>query len=452
MAVQKRMDGDGKFGLFDTLAISIGSMIAAGIFVLSGTAINFAGESALISISIAAALALLAGICLTELSSLVSKDGGIYEYTRAFNPSLGFASGVLRVASLLSLAAAIGMRSIFYINAFFMSGLPLLESIAIAITLLILGAMFVMSKFRFSVKIMLLLIALTVFEVAVAFVFGAGNVNAGDFMVAFDSSNYVDVLFSSGLFFLAFSGFAMLSRSRSRTRNSDKTIRKATLLSVLLLLIIYLTFAIMMISLIEKTSVGNVGSQLERSYLGSGWLMVLMSIVRILALFGVITLCFLTSSKTLQSMSENKDVLYSLKKLNHNRKPADSIVLCLFISLVLLLMVSTGLLLYFASSAMLLAFIIVEYSALKLSLKKRRDAKVKASLMGSKYFPIIPILGIFGNLLALFCLGFAPLIAAVIILVSSVLHFKFIRKRLPSKATKRNPIEVYGSSGEFTKE
>ena len=223
------------------------------------------------------------------------------------------------------------------------------------------------------------------------------------------------------------------------------------MLSIILLSILYVVFATAMVSLLSHMAVGNVGPLLEKTYLGSVWLIGLMSAVRVAALLGIISLCFLIASKMMQSMSESKDLLYSLKKVNSNGRPADAIVLCLFISIMLGLTVSSGLLVYFAAAAMIVAFIFVEIAALGMSLKKRRDAKVKASLMGSGLFFIIPVIGIIGNAAVFLCIGLAPALAVLLIIFISALHFRFIRDRLPRKTIARNPVAVSGSGGDFIK-
>ena len=86
--MQKRSNSGKQLGLMDALAISTGSTIAAGVFILGAIAINYAGESILASIAIAAVLAILSGICLSQLSAVVSKDGSLYEYKGRSAPFL----------------------------------------------------------------------------------------------------------------------------------------------------------------------------------------------------------------------------------------------------------------------------------------------------------------------------------------------------------------------------
>ncbi len=440
-----------KFGLLDTVAIGTGSIVAVGVFIVGAMAINYAGESVLASILIAAVLAILSGVCLTQLSSLASNDGGMYEYTRAYNPLLGFVAGLLGISALVAFAAAVAIRTVTYLNVLFFSGMTLLESTSLAIAFMIIGAILVISHLKFSMKSLLSLIALSVFAVLVALFFASGKMDLYSLNLSLGMSNYVDVLFAAGLIYLGLSGFNLIPRSRSQIADPDKTIKKATLLSIILLSILYIVFATVMISLLSQVAVGNVGPLLEKGYLGSVWLIGMMSAVRVAALLGIISLCFLISSKMMQSMSEKKDLLYSLKRVNSNGRPADAIVLCLFISIMLGLTVSSGLLVYFAAAAMVLAFILVEIAALGTSMKKRRNPKVKASLMGSGLFFLIPVIGIIGNAAVFLCIGLAPVLAVLIITTLSVLHFMFIRDRLPRKSLARNPVAVTGSGSDFIK-
>ena len=92
------------FGLFGTTMIGLGSIISSGIFIIGGLAIDRATSSILVSLAIAAFLAVLSGICFTQLESFFAKDGGVFEYTRgtvskAWIPSrlaMGFFAAVPR--------------------------------------------------------------------------------------------------------------------------------------------------------------------------------------------------------------------------------------------------------------------------------------------------------------------------------------------------------------------
>ena len=71
---------DRNIGLFGALAIGIRTMIAAGIFVLSGLAVSNVGTVAIVSFVIAALIAALTAAAYAEFSSIYFESGGGYMY------------------------------------------------------------------------------------------------------------------------------------------------------------------------------------------------------------------------------------------------------------------------------------------------------------------------------------------------------------------------------------
>jgi len=80
--------------LFDATAISVGAIIGAGIFVVTGIAADSARSALVISMLIAAVIALFTALSLAELTAWQPKEGSIYEYTyQLISPFAGFLTG-----------------------------------------------------------------------------------------------------------------------------------------------------------------------------------------------------------------------------------------------------------------------------------------------------------------------------------------------------------------------
>ncbi len=67
-----------ELGLLNVFMITTGSMIAAGLFVISGIAFARTGPSVLISYGIAALIALPTVLSAAELSTVMPRAGGVY--------------------------------------------------------------------------------------------------------------------------------------------------------------------------------------------------------------------------------------------------------------------------------------------------------------------------------------------------------------------------------------
>ena len=68
-------------GIVGAVALGVGTMIAAGIFVLSGLAVNNAGAAAIISFLAAAIVASFTAFAYAEFASIYPESGGGYMYS-----------------------------------------------------------------------------------------------------------------------------------------------------------------------------------------------------------------------------------------------------------------------------------------------------------------------------------------------------------------------------------
>src|SRR3954463_13661198 len=70
-------------GWIDLLAIGIGAIVGAGIFVLSGVAAREAGPAVIVSFGLAALACTLAALSYAELATTIPATGSAYTYTYA---------------------------------------------------------------------------------------------------------------------------------------------------------------------------------------------------------------------------------------------------------------------------------------------------------------------------------------------------------------------------------
>jgi APA family basic amino acid/polyamine antiporter len=75
---KRRREG---LSMLTAIAFAVGTMIGAGVFVLSGLVVNLAGPGALISYAICAVLVAFSGLSYATLASIFPEDGGGYLYS-----------------------------------------------------------------------------------------------------------------------------------------------------------------------------------------------------------------------------------------------------------------------------------------------------------------------------------------------------------------------------------
>lgn len=104
------LDGTGdlerSLGPGATLAIGVGTMVGAGIFVFPGLAAGRAGPAATLSFALGAAIALLVALPTAELATAMPESGGVYHYvSRVMGPLAGTVVGIAQWLGLVFASA-----------------------------------------------------------------------------------------------------------------------------------------------------------------------------------------------------------------------------------------------------------------------------------------------------------------------------------------------------------
>jgi APA family basic amino acid/polyamine antiporter len=110
--------------LFDATAISVGAIVGAGIFVVTGIAAGQAGSALVVSMLIAAFIALFSALSIAELSARFPTEGSVYEYGRELiSPFAGFLSGWMWMLSNTFAGAAVSLGFAYYLT-YLLPGIP----------------------------------------------------------------------------------------------------------------------------------------------------------------------------------------------------------------------------------------------------------------------------------------------------------------------------------------
>ncbi len=90
-------------GLLDATAISVGAIIGAGIFVVTGIVAGMAGPALLVSMIIAAVVSLFTALSFAELSAWLPREGSVYEFSyRLISPFAAFTAGWMYILGIPS--------------------------------------------------------------------------------------------------------------------------------------------------------------------------------------------------------------------------------------------------------------------------------------------------------------------------------------------------------------
>lgn len=401
------------FGLFDAFNIGIGAIIGAGIFVVTGIGASLAGPALLVSLLISAGIAAFTALSFAELSILIPKEGGGYEFAHELiSPFAGFITGWLWLLSNVVVGAVVSLGFAHYFALFFPIPVHITAVIAciIIITINYLGA-------RDLEVVNNILVVFKLFILACFVVFGIRAINLGNITSSFLPHGSIGVLQGAAFMFFAFAGFARITVIGEEVKDPKKTIPRAILLALGISTIIYLLVSYTAIGLVGYQGLANSGSPLaDAAHLEGSTMVLLISLGALAATFSVLLTTLLGTSRVSFAMARNKDLPRFFNKL-HPKRSIPYVAILIFGIIMTLFAAFTDLTsaIAIANFASLFYYAIANYAALKID--------------KPRYPRIIPIVGLFTCIMLLFFLTPAAWIIGCLSLVVGLVYYLGIKKR-----------------------
>jgi len=402
------------FGLFDAFNIGIGAIIGAGIFVVTGIGASLAGPALLISLLISAGIAAFTALSFAELSILIPKEGGGYEFAHELiSPFAGFITGWLWLFSNVVVGAVVSLGFAHYFALFF--------PIPVHITAVIACIIITTINYLGAKELEVVNNALVVFKlfILVCFVvFGISAVNQGNITSSFLPHGSIGILQGAAFMFFAFAGFARITVIGEEVKDPKKTIPRAILLALGVSTIIYLLVSYTAIGLVGYEALANSGSPLADAAHQEGSIIVLLvSLGALAATFSVLLTTLLGTSRVSFAMARNKDLPRFFNKL-HPTRNIPYVAILIFGIIMTLFAAFTDLTsaVAIANFASLFYYAVANYAALKID--------------KPRYPKIIPIIGLLTCILLLFFLTPAAWIIGCLSIVIGLVYYLAINKRI----------------------
>lgn len=228
-----------ELGFWAALTIGAGTMIGAGIFLLSGIAISLAGPAAIFSYIAAGIVCIITAASAAELATGMPTSGGDYFFvSRSLGPSFGAISGVGIWLSLTFAIAfyLIGMGE--YLSEFLPIA-PIWGAVIGGILLTILNV--VGAKESGSTQVVVVLTLIVILSIyAIAGVFNVDPANWNPFF-----ANGVSPVFAAtALVFISFLGFVKIAAVSEEIKDPSKNLPRALIGSVALVTVLYVVIVL----------------------------------------------------------------------------------------------------------------------------------------------------------------------------------------------------------------
>ena len=437
-------------GLASALSIGVGTMIAAGIFTLSGLAVRDVGSSAVIAFLLAALVAGFTALTYCEFSSLYPESGEGYLYARrTFPPPLAYLVGWTLVLGYTSSCAFYISSLSSYFNEFvWHSPYEQISGIIGLVCLVLLNIKGTKESARFQILITAGKVILLVW-----FVFGGlGNVDTKA-LIERMSMDIPRIGATAGLVFITFFGFSAIAASAGEISNPTKTIPRAIFLSMMIVTILYtmVVFVIIAANLTEYTeaAMGNAA----RLFLGPiGGMVIVVG-----ALFSMISASnasILAGSRVVLSMAQLGHLPSGISAINsQTRTPIISLILVGGTIVVFAQSFHLENLAHFADTILLLALILVNAALIY----HRKKFPNLSRTFRVPFVPLLPLIGIAANLylLSLILQHPEPVIMAVLWLIVGMLGFlawkgsQVEEEFLPGEPSRVAQVSTEGQESDF---
>jgi APA family basic amino acid/polyamine antiporter len=412
-------------GPMGLIALGIGAVIGAGIFVITGTAAaQYAGPAVLISFVIAAFGCLFAGLCYAELAAMIPQSGSAYTYAYA---SFGrFAAWVIGWDLVLEYGVSGGAVSVGwaeYFSAFMTNiGWPLpaaLSSAPIAVGpeggLVLTGAIInlpavaivvflsalLIAGVRESAGVNTLMVALKVGIIILIILFGLPLISP-DNLTPFVPENkgefgefgWSGVLRAAGVIFFAYIGFDSVSVAAQEARNPQRDLPIGILGSLAICTVLYMLMTLTMVGLAPYQTL-DVAAPVSVAIKSAGpqlaWLEPLVNLGAVTGLSTVILVSLYGQTRIFYAMSRHGLLPPFFSKLSPRfSTPANGTLITMAFAAALGGVLPISILGELVSIGTLLAFVLVCLAVIVL---RATRPEVKRPFV-TPFSPIVPILGI----------------------------------------------------------
>ena len=405
-------------GLTSALAIGVGTMVAAGIFTLSGLAVRNVGSAAIAAFLLAAVVATFTALTYCEFASIYPRSGEGYLYARKTFPApLAWLVGwCLLLGYTSSCGFYIASLSTYFQEFVWHSPWPAFSGLVSLVALTLLNIKGTKESGTFQIVV-------TIGKVLLLLWFVWGGLGAVDMDAVVDkfSTDLVQIGSTGAMVFITFFGFSAIAASAGEVTNPVKTIPRAIFISMAIVTVLYtlVVLTIVAAGLTEYTeaAMGTAAKQ----FLGPiGGLVIVGG-----ALFSMISASnasIMAGSRVAMSMSLLGHLPSEIGTVNKStRTPIVALLLAGSTIGAFTLALPLESLAHYADAVLLLALILVN-AALIVHRRKYPDIERPFRV---PFVPVLPGLGIVANLYLLSQLAHHPMpvILAVASLAVGILGF-----------------------------
>ncbi|RDI50842.1 amino acid permease [Nocardia mexicana] len=394
-------------GRVDLIAMGVGAIVGAGIFVTTGVAAaTKAGPAIMLSFLLAGAICVLVALCYSELASMTPASGSAYTYTSATMgeaPAFLVGWNLLLEYAVAAAAVAIGWSGLFTAALQSLFGVELPQAITAGPgnggvvnlpAVLIVGALVAVLVFEVKVAaaVVKTLVALTIAVLILVIAVGAPHLDTGNW-TPFMPFGVNGIAAGAALAFFAYLGFDIVATSAEETRNPRRDLPWGIIGSVVVATVLYVAVSAVLTGVAPYPALDNAAPVATAlGAVGAGWIGKVILVASVVALTKGLLMLFYGQTRLVFAMSRDGLMPKALCHTSSRNVPVRlSLVLGTVVAVVAGLL-SIGTVAELVNIGVLFAFVVV---ALGVILLRRTDPD-RPRPFRVPLMPLVPLAAIAG--------------------------------------------------------
>jgi len=411
-------------------AYGLGAILGAGIYSVIGAAAGHVGAGMWIAFAIAAIVALITALSYAELATMFPQAGAEFVYVRRALPrhgALAFTAGTMMAAAAAATVATVSIAFDGYLSSFLNLDVP---SVVVAPLLVVFLAFVAIVGIKESTWMVAVFTCIEAAGLVVVVILGATSERFGTALLTAPSTH---LLSGAALVFFSYLGFENIVNLAEETKEPERNLPRAILLSLGISTALYILVAIAAVALLPAADLARSDAPLADAVRGrSPSLAGALGGVALFATANTAMAAIMSGSRILYAMAgagELPGVLSSV--LKRRRTPWLATLAVAILALALLPLGSVAVVASISSFACLLAFATVNASVIVLRLREPRWARPFRVPLSLGRWPILPLLGGLSALLLASQLDRVSIACGVTLIVVSLGSYAMMRRHRP---------------------
>ncbi|WP_433734363.1 APC family permease [Nocardia sp. CA-129566] len=425
----------------DLTAMGVGTIVGAGIFVITGVAAaEKAGPSIVLSFLLAGTVCALVALCYSELAAMAPVSGSAYTYTYATlgeGPAFLVGWNLLLEFVIAGAAVAIGWSGSVVSALDTMFGITLPTAITAgpseggivnlpAVLVIAVIVAVLVGEVTLTARITKALVAVTIGVLVLVVAIGAPHIDIGNW-TPFAPFGFGGVVGGAAIAFFAFLGFDVVAASAEEARNPRRDIPFAIIGTVLIATLLYALVSAVLTGIAPFASLNNA-SPIATAFgnLRIGWIGNVIVIASIIALTKGLLLIVYAQVRLMFAMCRDRLLPRGLAETGKRATPVRLTLLLGVVCATIAGLLPIDIVVELVNIGALSAFAVVCVGVLVLrKLEPNRDRPFRTPLV-----PLVPILALIGCVLLATTLdGLTWVRFAVWVVVGIAVYLGYGRKR-----------------------